>query len=70
MFYELPFLAFLAFHQEEVWLGGTQLMLLPESSCVCIPSFGSVADFCLSGTGVIAYFVPGALSGRSQDLAV
>ena len=68
MIYELPYLAFLASYQEEVWPGGTQPMLLPESSCVCIPSFRSVADFCLNG--VIANVVPGALSGRSQDLAV
>ena len=64
----LPFLAILASHQEEMCPGGTQPILLQESSCICIPSFRSVADFCLSG--IIAYVVPGVLSGRSQDLAV
>ena len=30
VFAELPFLAFLTLHREEVWPGGTQPMLLPE----------------------------------------
>ena len=31
--------------EEEVWPGGTHPMLLPESSCVWMPSFRSVAPF-------------------------
>ena len=35
--------------EEEVWLDGTQPMLLEESSCVCMPSFRPVAPFFFSG---------------------
>ena len=44
----LPF--FILTHQnEEVWSGGTQAMLLPESSCMFTPSFSSIAPRILCG---------------------
>ena len=46
VFAELPFMAFFFLTQgeEEVWPGGTQPMLFPESSCIYIPSFRYVAQ--------------------------
>ena len=44
-----------AYPEEEVWPGEAQLMLLPESSCVCIPSFRSVAPrVCLAKATFLA----------------
>ena len=44
VFAEIPFLSFFSLTQEkeEVWPGGAQPMLVPEWSCICIPSFRSV----------------------------
>ena len=38
---EIPFWPYTG--KEEVWPGGTQPMLLPESSCICISRFRYVA---------------------------
>ena len=43
--------------EEEVWPGRTHPMLFAESSCVCMPSFTSVAPFLFSRKKTIFLFL-------------
>ena len=51
--------------EEKVWLHGTQPMSLPESNCVCIPNFRSVAPrVCFTEVPHLLLFFPGTNTGR------
>ena len=55
LFLEVPFLAFfsLTHKEEEEWSDRTHSMLFTESSCVCMPSFRSVAPLFFSRKSTI-----------------
>ena len=48
-FLEVPLLVFFALNTDkEVWPDGTHPMLFVESSCICVPSFTTVASLFFS----------------------